>query len=47
MSQALQQLSAIALVVVVVPPILARLVPSTALGRLSARLRDEMFRLLA
>jgi hypothetical protein len=44
---ALQQLCSLALIVLVVPPVLARLVPSTAVGRACARLRDGVFRLLA
>jgi hypothetical protein len=47
MTQALQQLSAIVLMVLVGPPVLARLAPTTGIGRACARLRDGMFRLLA
>jgi hypothetical protein len=47
MNHALQQLCSMGLVVLVVPPVLARLVPSTFIGRVCARLRDGMFRLLA
>ena len=47
MSHAIQQLSSIVLIVLIGAPVIARLAPSTALGRVSARLRDGLFRLLA
>jgi hypothetical protein len=47
MTHALQQFSALALIALVGPPVVAWLAPSTAIGRLSARLRDGLFRLLA
>jgi hypothetical protein len=47
MNHALQQLCSVGLVVLVGPPVIARLVPSTTVGRVCARLRDSMFRLLA
>jgi hypothetical protein len=47
MNHALQQLCSVGLVLLIAPPVLARLLPSTTVGRVCARLRDSMFRLLA
>lgn len=47
MSQALQALCTLALIGLVAPPLLARAVPGTAVGRFCARLRDGIFELLA
>ena len=47
MNHLLQELCSIGLLVLIGPPVLARLVPSTAIGRFCARLRDGVFRLFA